>query len=204
LITPFFGGDYVVYRVLYHGLDPSTSGVSRMEDHQMFSSNDTSNDRSPAVFRSPRVLAAAVTAVSLLAMACSTPAAADMGPCNTAAPSTRTVHLFVSDVDRSARWYRDNAGLTEERRWVDPSFGGATLVQLGHGRAGLTLVSAPQQQHGGFHEPQMACLVLDGPPAPPVGSGARYLVDPDGTSVELPPYRGDAPWAGGDDRRAGG
>jgi hypothetical protein len=37
----------------------------------------------------------------------------------------------------------------------------------------------------------MVCLVLDGPP--PVGSGPRYLVDPDGTSVELPPDLGDAP-----------
>jgi hypothetical protein len=163
-----------------------------MEDHQMFNSNDTSNDRSPALFRPQRVLAAAVAAASLLAMACSTPAAADLGPCNTAAPSSRTVHLFVSDVDRAARWYRDNAGLTEERRWVDPSFGGATLVQLGHRQAGLTLVSAPQQ-HGGFHDPQMVCLVLDGPPAPPVRSGTRHLVDPDGTSVELPPYLCDAP-----------
>ena len=157
----------------------------------MFSSNDTSNGRSLAVFRPRRVLAAAV-AVSLLAMACSTPAAADMGPCNSAAPTTRTVHLFVSDVDRAARWYRDNAGLNEERRWVDPSFGGATLVQLGHRQAGLTLVSAPQQ-HGGFHDPQMVCLVHDGPAASPVRSGTRYLVDPDGTSVELPPYRGDVP-----------
>jgi len=155
----------------------------------MFSSNDASNDRSPALFRPQRVLAA-VVAASLVAMACATPAAADMGPCNTAAPTTRTVHLFVSDVDRAARWYRDNAGLTEERRWVDPSFGGATLVQLGHRGAGLTLVSAPQQ-HGGFRDPQMVCLVLDGPP--PVRSGTRYLVDPDGTSVELPPYLGDAP-----------
>ena len=158
----------------------------------MFSSNDTANDKSLALFRRLRALAAAIAAVSLLAAACSVPAAADMGPCNTAAPSTRTVHLFVSDVDRAARWYRDNAGLAEERRWVDPSFGGATLVQLGRDRAGLTLVAAPQQR-GGFHDPQMLCLVLDEASAPPVWSGTRHLVDPDGTSVELPPYLGNTP-----------
>jgi hypothetical protein len=163
-----------------------------MEDHQMLSSNNTSNDSSPALFRPRHTLAAALTAASLLATAGLTPAAADMGPCNSAAPSTRTVHVFVSDVDRAARWYSDNAGLTEERRWADTSFGGATLVQLGHGRAGLTLVSA-RHQHGGFHDPQMLCLVLDEASAPPVLSGTRHLVDPDGTSVELPPYLGNTP-----------
>jgi hypothetical protein len=37
--------------------------------------------------------------------------------------------------------------------------------------------------------PQMVCLVLDGPPAPAAGSDARYLTDPDGTGVELPPHQ---------------
>ena len=158
----------------------------------MFSSNDTLNVASAATFRPRHALATALTAMSLLATACLAPVAADMGPCNTAAPSSRTVHLFVSDVDQSARWYRDNAGLAEERRWIDPNLGGATLAQLGRGRAGMTLVSAPQRR-GGFHDPQMACLVLDGPPAPPVWQGTRHLVDPDGTSVELPPYLGNTP-----------
>src|SRR5262245_19947306 len=160
-----------------------------MED-QMFSSNDTSNAASRAISRPRHAFAAAVMAMALLATAGLTPVSADMGPCNSAAPSGRTVHLFVSDVDQSARWYRDNAGLAEERRWIDPTFGGATLVQVGRGRAGLTLVSAPQQR-GGFHDPQMVCLVLDGAPAPPVWSGTRHLVDPDGTAVELPPYLGN-------------
>jgi hypothetical protein len=93
---------------------------------------------------------------------------------------------LVNDVDRSSRWYQDNVGLVEERHGFDSDFG-ATVVQLGRGQAGLTLVSAPHQR-GGFGEPQMACFVLEGPPAQPVSYGARYLVDPDGTSVELAPY----------------
>ena len=41
---------------------------------------------------------------------------------------------------------------------------------------------------GKFRDPQMVCLVLDGPPAPSYGNGAAVpLADPDGTSVELPP-----------------
>jgi hypothetical protein len=163
-----------------------------MEDHQMSSSNDISNHANRVIFRSRHAVAAALMAVGLFAMAGLTPATADMGACNTAAPTSRTAHLFVSDVEQSARWYRDNAGLAEERRWVDPSFGGGPLVQLGRGHAGLTLVASPQQR-GGFHDPQMVCLVLDGPPAPPVWSGPRHLVDPDGTAVELPPYLGNTP-----------
>jgi catechol 2,3-dioxygenase-like lactoylglutathione lyase family enzyme len=112
---------------------------------------------------------------------------ADLGPCITAAPTTRDVHLFVSNVDRAARWYRDTAGLTELHRWIDQTFNGATLVSMQRGLAGVTLVGSPRDLPGGFRDPQMVCLVLGGPPAPATGTSPLFLVDPDGTSVELPP-----------------
>jgi hypothetical protein len=76
----------------------------------------------------PRMIATRVivTAVSLCAVALVAPAAAGLGPCRTAAATTRDVHLFVSDVDRAARWYRENAGLTDVRRGVDQT----SAVQL--------------------------------------------------------------------------
>jgi hypothetical protein len=127
-----------------------------------------------------------VAAVSLSAVRLIVPAAADLGPCITAAPTTRDVHLFVSDVDRAARWYRDNAGLTELARWADQTFGGATLVSMQRGLAGVTLVSSTRELTG-FRDPQMVCFVLNGAPAPATGTGPLFLADPDGTSVELPP-----------------
>jgi catechol 2,3-dioxygenase-like lactoylglutathione lyase family enzyme len=128
-----------------------------------------------------------VAAVSLIVAARAAPAMADLGPCITAAPTTRDVHLFVSNVDRAARWYRDNAGLTELHRWIDQTFNGATLVSMQRGLAGVTLVGSPRDLTGGFRDPQMVCLVLGGPPAPATGTKPLFLVDPDGTSVELPP-----------------
>jgi hypothetical protein len=120
---------------------------------------------------SPLRLATAVI-VGTLSLWAPPPAAADLGPCTTAAPTTRDVHLFLSDIDRAARWYRDNAGLTEQRRWVDQTFGGATLVSMQRGLAGVTLVSWPRELAGKFRDPQMVCLVLDGPPDPSYGKGA--------------------------------
>jgi catechol 2,3-dioxygenase-like lactoylglutathione lyase family enzyme len=128
-----------------------------------------------------------VAIVSLCVAARVGPAMADLSPCISAAPTTRNVHLFVSDVDRAARWYRDNAGLTEQRRWVDQTFNGATLVSMQRGLAGVTLVGSPRELTGGFRDPQIVCLVLDGPPAPATGTSPLFLADPDGTSVELPP-----------------
>jgi catechol 2,3-dioxygenase-like lactoylglutathione lyase family enzyme len=133
------------------------------------------------------VVAAAVLAAALIAALGVAPAAADLGPCRTSAPTTRDVHLFVSDVDRAVRWYRDNAGLAEQRRWIDETFGGATLVSMQRGPAGVTLVSWPREVTPRFRDPQMVCLVLDGPPAPVAGTAPLFLADPDGTSVELPP-----------------
>jgi catechol 2,3-dioxygenase-like lactoylglutathione lyase family enzyme len=124
--------------------------------------------------------------VALIAALGVAPAAADLGPCRTAAPTTRDVHLFVSDVDRAVRWYHDNAGLAEQRRWIDETFGGATLVSMQSGPAGVTLVG-PREVTARFRDPQMVCLVFGAPPAPVAGTGPLFLADPDGTSVELPP-----------------
>jgi hypothetical protein len=67
------------------------------------------------------------------------PAAVDLGPCRTAAPTTRDVHLLVPDVDRAARSYRDEAGLTELSHWADPTFGGTLPVSLPRGLAQSSL-----------------------------------------------------------------
>jgi hypothetical protein len=52
-------------------------------------------------------------------------------------------------------------------------------------RAGVTLVS-----FGGAsrfsRDVQTMCFSLEGPPAPSPGSPPLFLVDPDGTSIELP------------------
>jgi hypothetical protein len=127
----------------------------------------------------------------LLLVACALAAAhageahADLGPCRLAAPTTPGVMVVVSDVERAASWYRDHAGLTETARRVDPSLNNAVLIDMARGTAGLTLIESSFAPSASL--PQIVCLVLDGPPAPPVGREPRYLTDPDGTSVELPP-----------------
>ncbi|HEV7600152.1 MAG TPA: VOC family protein [Bradyrhizobium sp.] len=109
---------------------------------------------------------------------------ADLGPCRLAAPTTPGVMVVVSDVERAANWYRDQTGLTETARRVDPSLSNAVLIDMARGTAGVTLIESSFAPSASL--PQIVCLVLDGPPAPPVGSEPRYLTDPDGTSVELP------------------
>jgi hypothetical protein len=127
----------------------------------------------------------------LLLVACALAAAhaseahADLGPCRLAAPTTPGVMLVVSDVERAANWYRDHVGLTATARRVDPSLNNAVLIDMARGTAGLTLIESSFAPSASL--PQIVCLVLDGPPAPPVGGEPRYLTDPDGTSVELPP-----------------
>jgi hypothetical protein len=93
--------------------------------------------------------------------------------------------VVVSDIERAANWYRDHAGLTETARRVDPSLNNAVLIDLARGTAGVTLIESSFTPSASL--PQIVCLVLDGPPAPAAGSEPRYLIDPDGTSVELPP-----------------
>jgi hypothetical protein len=92
--------------------------------------------------------------------------------------------VVVSDVERAANWYRDHAGLTETARRTDPSLNNAVLIDMARGTAGVTLIESSFAPSASL--PQIVCLVLDGPPAPPVGSEPRYLIDPDGTGVELP------------------
>jgi hypothetical protein len=120
-----------------------------------------------------------------LAAAYASEAHADLGPCRLAAPTTPGVMVVVSDVERAANWYRDHAGLTATARRVDPSLNNAVLIDMARGAAGVTLMESSFTPSASL--PQIVCLVLDGPPAPPVGSEPRYLTDPDGTSVELPP-----------------
>jgi hypothetical protein len=120
-----------------------------------------------------------------LASAHAEKADAALGPCRLAAPTRPGVIVVVSDVERAANWYRDHAGLTETARRVDPSLNNAVLIDMARGTAGVTLVGSSAPPSASL--PQIVCLVLDGPPAPPVGSEPRYLTDPDGTSVELPP-----------------
>jgi hypothetical protein len=49
--------------------------------------------------------------------------------------------------------------------------------------AGLTLIASTQRS---VLEIQMVRLVIDGPPAPPMGAPSIFLVEPDGTSIEFP------------------
>jgi catechol 2,3-dioxygenase-like lactoylglutathione lyase family enzyme len=112
-------------------------------------------------------------------------AEAELGPCTIAAPTTPNVIVFVSDIDRSVRWYRENAGLAEARRSdFDESHGGAISVMT-RNRAGVTLVSSGRASRPS-RDSQTACFVLEGPPAPLPGSPPLFLIDPDGTSIEIP------------------
>jgi catechol 2,3-dioxygenase-like lactoylglutathione lyase family enzyme len=104
-------------------------------------------------------------------------------PCSTAAPTTPNVIVFVSDIDKSVRWYRDQVGLEVESELDrDKRYDGLGTVMSRNG-AGLTLVVSTRRS---ALEIQMVCLVLDGPPAPPSGAPPLFLVDPDGTSIEFP------------------
>ena len=63
-------------------------------------------DRSSARFRSAFVL------MTFAWIECATSRAmAELGPCTTAAPTTPEVVMFVSDLNRSMRWYREKVGL---------------------------------------------------------------------------------------------
>ena len=113
------------------------------------------------------------------------PAAAQFGPCRSAAPTTPEVNLVVSDLDRAVDWYRKNVGLAEDQRWFDFGRGGISAVRMKQNGAGVTLLFSPAQR--GLSSMQSLCFVLDSPLAPAIASKPIYLVDPDGTSVELAP-----------------
>jgi hypothetical protein len=116
-------------------------------------------------------------------------AEAELGPCKTAAPTTPKVIVFVSDLDRSMRWYRDTVGLDPVGLETSSPSAirqlGSIGIEMTQDRVGVTLVFSGGASHPS-REPQMVCFVLEGPPAPLPGSPPLFLVDPDGISVEVP------------------
>ena len=110
---------------------------------------------------------------------------AQLAPCITAAPTTPNVIVFVSDIDKSVRWYRDHVGLTvDSEADLDGRYDRRGTV-MRRNRAGLTLVVSAETRRSA-PEVQMVCFVLEGHPAPPIGAPPLFLVDPDGTSIEFP------------------
>jgi len=111
-------------------------------------------------------------------------AEAELGPCTTAAPTTPKVVVFVSDLDRSMRWYRDTVGLEASSPSAILQLG-SIGIEMTKNRIGMTLVVSDGANHPS-QTLQMVCFVLEGPPAPLPGSPPLFLVDPDGISVEVP------------------
>ena len=116
-------------------------------------------------------------------------AEAELGPCKTAAPTTPKVIVFVSDLDRSMRWYRDTVGLDPVGLETSSPSAirqlGSIGIEMTKNRIGMTLVVSDGANHPS-QTLQMVCFVLEGPPAPLPGSPPLFLVDPDGISVEVP------------------
>ena len=106
---------------------------------------------------------------------------AELGPCTSAAPTTKEVVIFVSDMKRSVNWYHDNIGLNEVFIFRSMARDSRAVVMERDGN-GVTLVSSGKERHAG-PDPQMVCFPQKGfrdPTRPRI-----FLVDPDGTSVEL-------------------
>jgi hypothetical protein len=80
--------------------------------------------------------------------------------------------VFVSDIDKSVRWYQVNVGLAKISALIiaERRLGAPAIVMTRNG-FGLTLVFYARA-------------------ALPAGSMPIFLVDPDGTSVELPSFSG--------------
>src|ERR1700737_3384118 len=114
-------------------------------------------------------------------------AAAEFGPCTTAAPTKPTVITFASNIGRSVRWYRENIGLEIAQVEAGPRAGDSITLTARNG-TGVTLAPLPGTDLS-LRDPQAVCFVLDDPPAPSPGSKPVFLTDPDGTSVELPPRK---------------
>ncbi|WP_144030738.1 VOC family protein [Bradyrhizobium japonicum] len=113
-------------------------------------------------------------------------AEAELGPCMTAAPTTPNVVVFVSDIDKSIRWYRSNIGLAVEENWNAAARLDSQVVVMGRNGIGVTLLASGRPVK--LPDPQRVCFVFEGPPAPSSGSPPLFLTDPDGTSVELPSF----------------
>src|SRR5258708_11621170 len=99
------------------------------------------------------------------------------------------IFVFVSDIERSVRWYRDNVGLAEASEPDIAERHDSQVTVMARNRAGVALVSSGRTSPFS-RDVQMVCFVLDGPPAPPSGSPPLFIVDPDGTSIELPAFPG--------------
>src|SRR5258708_6793712 len=67
-------------------------------------------------------------------------AEAELGPCTTAAPTTPNVIVFVSDIERSVRWYRDNVGLAEASEPDIAERHDSQVTVMARNRAGVALV----------------------------------------------------------------
>jgi hypothetical protein len=63
---------------------------------------------------------------------------------------------------------RPTLPLGRAARRVDPSLNNAVLIDMARGAAGVTLIESSFTPSASL--PQFVCLVIDGPPAPPVGS----------------------------------
>jgi hypothetical protein len=111
-------------------------------------------------------------------------AEAELGPCTTVAPTTPNVIVFVSDIDRSVRWYRDNIGLAESSESDIAERNDGQVTAMARNQVGVTLVSSGRTSRSS-RDIQMACFVLEGPPAPLPDSPSCFLTDPDGTAIEL-------------------
>src|ERR1700733_1968026 len=103
---------------------------------------------------------------------------AQLGPCITAAPTTPNVIVFVSNIDKSVRWYRDHVDLTvdSEADHLDGRYDRRGTV-VRRNRAGLTL-GVPVEPRRSSWELQLVFFVLEGPPDPPIGPPPLFLVDP--------------------------
>jgi hypothetical protein len=85
---------------------------------------------------------------------------AQLGPCITAAPTTPNVIVFVSDIDKSVRWYRDHVGLTvDSEADLDGRYDHRGTV-MRRNRAGLTLTFSATASRFAL-DVQMVCLVLE-------------------------------------------
>jgi len=113
-------------------------------------------------------------------------AEAEFGPCITTVPTTTNVVVFVSDIEKSVRWYRSNMGFAVEENWNTIARSDSHVVVMGRNGIEVALLSSGRPIK--LIDPQRVCFVLDGPPAPPSGSLPLFMTDPDGTSVELPSF----------------
>ena len=100
-------------------------------------------------------------------------AEAELGPCTTAAPTTPNVIVFVSDIERSVRWYRGKVGLADASE-PDIERHDIQVTVMARKRAGVALVSSGRTSRFS-RDVQMVCFVLEGTPAPPSGSPPLFL-----------------------------